>query len=318
MISLADQRVFMAFSPGPIEYGRMSSRDPYRRNTSSFLRQMISACPGAGVGLETRTEAGSARLQPAAYMTMTALGPRAYRAVVVFCLIGALLADGHDRQVRPVGTLPILAIFSFAGYLSRTNLRPVGVERVLALAASSKRSTVRLRRIAEERGALDRVATLAAHGVPAQRIFDAVAGEMARLLRADHLAINRVEPDHATTVVGQWAHPDVMHPLSGHWAVEHGTIEATVIRTGQPARGVDYDGNRATYVVVCPITVDGRIWGTVTHCLRSRPQPEGTEQRMLQFVQFVGAAMADSGSRAKLLAARARAVARSTTRSRRP
>jgi signal transduction histidine kinase len=316
-----------------------------------------SAGPDTGRGWGTQPGTRSAWLQRAADLALNVMGSWAYAGVIAcYLAVGALLVERYDPHPHEGAVLvpSILAIFLFTGYLTRAALHPVSrtapapakAQRDLlavpapkrspdeiralecafnTMAAAFETSRAQLRRLAEDQGVLHRVATVVSRGVPPGQVFDAIAGEMGRLLRADHMVFNRFEPDHTTTVVGHWTHPgvpDVMPPLEGHWPIQDGTVEATVFRTGQPARGADYvraktqigDWTRAhgiKYVVVCPVTVDGRTWGTVTHSLRSQPQPEGTEQRMLELVKLVGAAIANADSRAELAASRARLVAAS-------
>ena len=190
----------------------------------------------------------------------------------------------------------------------------------------------RLRRLADEQGALLRVATLVAEGAPSAAIISSVAKEMGCLLGADYVIINRYEPDRTSTLVGQWRRagvPDIMPPLGGRWPIEDGIVDATVARTGRPARFTDYAragteigawtrARGIKYAVACPIMVQGRVWGFAGNASSGpAPQPEDTEERMLRFMALVGTAIANAESRAELLAARARVVTASDAARRR-
>jgi signal transduction histidine kinase len=181
-----------------------------------------------------------------------------------------------------------------------------------------------LRRVADEQGALRRVATLVATGVSPTQVFDAVAAEVGHVLEADHSEIIRFESDDTARVVGYWNDPrvpKVMPPLNGHWPIESGTVTATVLTTERPARMKNYE--RATSaigiwshavgircVVGCPVKVEGRVWGAMLiHSLENEPMPGVTEDRMQEFVELVGTAIANAQSRSDLLASRARVVA---------
>jgi signal transduction histidine kinase len=192
------------------------------------------------------------------------------------------------------------------------------------MASALETSHDKLRQVAQEQGALRRIATLIARGVAPSEVFTAVAGEAGRVLGADHTVIVRYEPDNTVTAVGYWNHPrapKVMPPLDGHWPVEDGTVTAAVLRTGRPARKTDYEhatsaigiwarsvGTRC--VVGCPVNVEGRVWGAMfTHSLVTGVDPDVAEDRMSEFVGLVSTAIANAQARSDLLASRARVVA---------
>jgi signal transduction histidine kinase len=177
----------------------------------------------------------------------------------------------------------------------------------------------------EEQGALRRVATLVAGGVAPAKIFGAVAAEVGRVLRVDHTNLVRFEPDHTATVVGYWSDHrvrQIMPPLDGHWPIEHPSVTASVVATARPARmtaeeyeqatsaiGIWTRSHRIQCVVGCPVTVEGRLWGAMNLYCRTVPQSGVTEDRMLEFVQLVGMAIANAQNHSDLLASRARVVA---------
>jgi GAF domain-containing protein len=126
-----------------------------------------------------------------------------------------------------------------------------------------------LRRVAEEQGALRRVATMVARGVSPVMAFHTVAAELGRLLGADYTSINRYEPDATVSVVTVWCAPgvpEVLPPLGGRWPVGTNTAAAAALRTSKPARrasesvggelGVWLKANRIEHVVACPVTVE--------------------------------------------------------------
>lgn len=178
----------------------------------------------------------------------------------------------------------------------------------------------------EAQKALRRVATLVARGVSPRETFRAVAGEMARLLGADYVIVQRFGPQDTVTVVGHWSDPGVpqiMPPLGGRWPNEKGTVGEAVFRTGRTARIALTEDvhteigswlwlNGIRYVVSCPIQVEGRIWGTMTVLSRLiEPRPVVTEVRMIDFVELISAAVANSEAHSELIGSRARIVAAS-------
>jgi signal transduction histidine kinase len=141
---------------------------------------------------------------------------------------------------------------------------------------------------------------------------------------ADHTNIVRFEPDNTATVVGYWSDPcgpEVMPPpMDGRWPVEDGTVTGAVLATGRPARITDYEHATSALgiwarsmgircVAGCPVNVEGNIWGAMTMYSMVTEIPPGTEDRLLEFVELVGTAIANTQSRSDLLASRARVVA---------
>jgi signal transduction histidine kinase len=180
------------------------------------------------------------------------------------------------------------------------------------------------RALVEEQRALRRIATLVARGVPPSEVFAAVASEVGSVVGADHTNIVRYEPDNTATVVGYWSDPRAPRvmppPLDGHWPVEDGTVTGAVLATGRPARITDYQHATSAVgiwarsmgircVAGCPVNVEGNIWGAMTMYSLVTEIPSGTEDRLFEFVELVGTAIANAQSRSDLLASRARVVA---------
>jgi signal transduction histidine kinase len=297
--------------------------DALRRQFDGFTNAQRTFASG-----EERRSMAAAR-----QATMVAAGGAIGSVALIFLYTG--------YQLRVI-VRPVCRAARMAGKLERDDLTvrmpetSPGEIRMLegafnSMAASLEASRTELGRLVEEQSALRRVATLVARGGPPPEVFSAVAGEMGRLLGSDYMVINRHETDHTTTVVGHWTRPgapDVMPPLGGHWPVEDGTVEALVIRTGEPARRTDHIRTRTQIgewtrargiknIVVCPVMVEGRVWGTVTNFARAARQPEDTEARMLDFVELVGTAIANAESHAELVASRARVVTASDVTRRR-
>jgi signal transduction histidine kinase len=248
-------------------------------------------------------------------------------ALLVICLFVIYLTR---VIVRPVRRAAVVAGALAAGDLNvrmpETSPGEIGrlESQFNAMVDSLEASRGRLRQVADEQSALRRVATLVACGASPAEVFDAVAAEVGHVLGVDHTEIIRFECDDSARVVGYWSDPhtpSVMPPLGGHWPVEDGTVTAAVRDTERPARMRNYE--RATSaigrwaydagircVVGCPVKVEGRIWGAMlVHSLREDPLPGVTEARMREFLELVGAAIANAQSRSDLLTSRARVVA---------
>jgi signal transduction histidine kinase len=254
----------------------------------------------------------------------------AISAAAALLLIGFFIAYLTKVIIRPVRHAALVAGGLAGGDLTvrmpETSPGEIGLleSKFNTMVGSLEVSRDQLRRVADEQGALRRVATLVATGVSPSQVFDAVAAEVGHVLEADHSEIIRFESDDTARVVGYWNDPrvpKVMPPLNGHWPIESGTVTATVLTTERPARMKNYE--RATSaigiwshavgircVVGCPVKVEGRVWGAMLiHSLENEPMPGVTEDRMQEFVELVGTAIANAQSRSDLLASRARVVA---------
>jgi signal transduction histidine kinase len=180
----------------------------------------------------------------------------------------------------------------------------------------------RLRQIAEEQAALRRVATLVARGAATEEVFTAVAGEVGQLLPVDQASLCRYEPDGALTFVSQWGSVTDRFPVGSQWMLGGRNVGTLVFQTGRPAR-VDYntksssgpigDGIREVgfrSAIGTPIIVEDHLWGTISVAsLQERPLPADTEARLVSFTELVATAIANTESRAQLMASRARIVA---------
>jgi signal transduction histidine kinase len=166
---------------------------------------------------------------------------------------------------------------------------------------------------AQEQAALRRVATIVASSPISTEVFNTVAAEMGRIVGAESTTIERCEPDGTVTVVGSWRKagaPQLFMPGS-RLPVEDGSVSALVLRTGQPSRAARNDAVPAEGEVVgSPVVAEGRLWGAVIVCSAGPERlPEDTEERMFDFIELVGVAIAKAESRAELIASRARVVA---------
>ncbi|HEV7831027.1 MAG TPA: GAF domain-containing sensor histidine kinase [Pseudonocardiaceae bacterium] len=189
------------------------------------------------------------------------------------------------------------------------------------LATANAESREELRVLAEEQAALRRVATLVARGVSPAGVFSAVAQEVGRVLGADSTNIVRFDPDGTATVVASIGGQQSDQLLVGtRWKPEAPLATEAVSRTGRPARcddygqasGVSRDAIRRLGIrsgVAAPIVVEGRLWGAINVGTRGEHFPADAEQRMADFTELVGTAIANAQSRAELTASRARIVA---------
>ena len=171
--------------------------------------------------------------------------------------------------------------------------------------------------LVEEQAALKRVAVTVATESTAERVFDVVAEEVARLLGADAANLVSFGPRaEEGVIVGAWSEPGVQIPGDGTVIViARGSAIDRVARTGAPARlatddpGVPPELHErlvalgVTSLVAAPIVVSGEIWGalvvSVTRDLQLAPN---TEERIGQFASLVAVAIANAQAREQLAA----------------
>jgi signal transduction histidine kinase len=242
---------------------------------------------------------------------------------------GRLVADdsrgwlrGSRLDVPPGGGELVLpsgerAVAEPVGHEEAYVVRELGVRR-----AARRRPRDELRMLADERDALRRLATAAAHNVPPTEIFAAVADEIGPLLGADDAAVVRFEPDGTATIVAR-AGPFVRELATGtNVQLDDSLVITKVFRTGRSARTDRPDHSAATgaiaeylrrvgnrSAVASPIVVDDRLWGTLVASSNRRPLPADSEQRMANLTELVGLVIANAESRAELTASRARVLA---------
>jgi PAS domain S-box-containing protein len=183
-----------------------------------------------------------------------------------------------------------------------------------------RQAEAELERLVEKQGALRRIATLVVRGVPPAEVFAAVAEELERLVGAQATTVGRLEPDGTMTIVGSGGSAREHMPAGTRLELQPGMVLAEVARTGYAARVADYshatgfaaEVTRATAIrcsVAVPIMVQGSVWGSMGAGTTGRPFPADTEQRMVEFTQLVGTAVASIQARDELAASRGRIVA---------
>jgi PAS domain S-box-containing protein len=193
-----------------------------------------------------------------------------------------------------------------------TEARLADFTELLATAIANAESRDAVERLADEQAALRRVATLVAEGTAPERVFAAVAEEVGLFLGVDVVNIVRHERGLATAVAS-WSGIGGTIPLGKVLPLQGPSIMATVARSGRSHRIDDYWDvpDAVTYVVEgvpilragvgVPITVEGRVWGTVVALTASPgPLPAGTEKRLAEFTELVATAIANAESRESL------------------
>jgi PAS domain S-box-containing protein len=182
-----------------------------------------------------------------------------------------------------------------------------------------RRSEAHARALATEQAALRRVATLVAQGASPDKVFSAVADEVAGIIDIPVVGVHRYEADATFTTLGIAG--DTNFTVGSRWPIEDDGIAGMILATGRPSRRDDYtsmpgplgDAVREDLIVSTagvPIVVQGSIWGFMVAAAKpGRPIPTDTEARLARFTELVATAVSNATTRSELIASRARIVA---------
>src|SRR6185437_172328 len=200
-----------------------------------------------------------------------------------------VVAAGYQRPPLPADTLDRLAVFT----------------ELVATAIANSDARTEIERLAGEQAALRRVATLVARGAETEEVFAAVAREVAEVMHLPVAAVQRYEDDDTTTVTAAWS--DRAHPFQPgtRWPYHASGLGGRVRQTGRTGRVKDYSNRRGAFaaqarelglqsVAGAPIIVDGTVWGLVTIASTDGPLPDQTEDRLAEFTELVGTAIANA------------------------
>jgi PAS domain S-box-containing protein len=223
-------------------------------------------------------------------------------------LLPAMRADGSEFPVEIAISRPDLpGPPVFTGFLRDVTER--------------QRNELALRALADEQAALRRVATTVASEADPARVFEVVTEEVGRLLGADTANMIRYEPDETAVVTGGWSTGGAGNvPVGTSGDLEGPTVASKIWRSGRPERVDDYSelsGGLADVLrdlgfrssVGAPIRLGGRLWGAVVvSTVAETPFPPDAEQRIADFAELVGIALANAEARQELADSRARIV----------
>ncbi len=173
---------------------------------------------------------------------------------------------------------------------------------------------------ARQQTALRRVATLVARGVPPSEVFSAVVAELASCLDSRNASLFRYEPDGTALLLALADERVQKMPVGERFSLDGEDIVAMVRHDGRVVRMDSHDhaaGSAAARIralglcsaVGAPIVVGNQVWGAAV-AGSSRPDafPPGAEQRVSDFADLIGIAIANVLARAELTASRARIV----------
>jgi signal transduction histidine kinase len=258
--------------------------------------------PWPGVMLQVRETGRPARLEDYAHST----GPTTARlqAARIHSGVGVpIIVDG-----RIWGATIALAT---GGALLPEGIedRLAGFTDLVATAISNTQVSHDLHRLADEQGALRRVATLVAQGAEAHGVFDAVCEETGRLLGATSVNLAHFTQDGFNLTMAGWSLRDTHVPTGTRLPLDGETINVLVWTQGAPARFESYEGASGELAALirergikseigAPVRVAGEVWGALfAGWDTGDPPPVGMEFRLASFAELIGTAVANTQSR---------------------
>jgi signal transduction histidine kinase len=185
--------------------------------------------------------------------------------------------------------------------------------QLAASAIASLQAREELRALADQQGALRRVATLVAQSAEPRAVFTAVAVEAARILRVGAVSLIRYDAETGmlTKIFGTHGKRAAV-PDGGQWPLADGPEAALVVATGQPARIDDWTSLpgpvAARHVeqgfgqaVAAPIIVDGAIWGVISAFGEAGEiLPPACELRLADLTHLMASAISNAQARDEL------------------
>jgi signal transduction histidine kinase len=179
----------------------------------------------------------------------------------------------------------------------------------------------RLSGLANQQGALRRVATLVAEGAPTELIFGTATEEAGHLLRVDVAMLYHNESDGTLHVAASWDRTGPPGPVGRSTTVVERTADTRAGELGPPERSKRFVGISASVAravreagansaVGTPVAVEGRFWGImIVASTKRRPLPGHTQSHLAAFANLVAVSIANAESRAEVAASRARVMA---------
>lgn len=179
---------------------------------------------------------------------------------------------------------------------------------------SAAEARLELRTLADEQGALRRVAELAARGAALDAVFAAAAREASALFDGSPASLARYTDSGDAEVVAVTNSPA---PLGLRIPLTDDTGTGVVHRTGRAYRVQDFTVTSLADVaadlgvrsaVTVPVTVEGHVWGALSVASTGPPVPPDAVDRLAPFADLAAAAIATAQTRDELLASRARVL----------
>jgi diguanylate cyclase (GGDEF)-like protein len=294
----------IALVAGALSWGLVQALAvPWRRVPGWLLH--VSALAGFAVVAVLVASTGASRSPGWIYLFFVAVfaayffpapAALAYLAGCVLVQAAPLVYDRHWSSTDFVAELVAAAAAYFAFGAT-----------VLVGKAHMRRHRAQAELLAAEQAALRRVATAAIQGEAAEAIYDLVASEAARLLRAGAAGVLRFDGDRAT-VMGSWADEEEWRYKPGATIpVDPGSDLARARALGAPVRiaghllgspiaRVGYSAS-----IIAPVLIDDHAWGALA-VAAANPSGLGVgdERKLTEFGALLASVISSLDERATL------------------
>jgi signal transduction histidine kinase len=233
---------------------------------------------------------------------------RIAREAATDCAVGVpIVVDGTTWGA-------LVAVSPEPGPLAAESIARLGdFSQLAASVIASVQAREELRALADQQGALRRVATLVAQSAEPRAVFTAVAVEAARILGVGAVSLIRYDAEAGmlTKIYGTHGKRAAV-PDGGQWPLDDGPEAALVVATGRPARIDDWTilpGPVAArhvaqgfgQAVAAPIIVDGAIWGLISAFGEANEiLPPDCEMRLADFTHLMASAISNAEARDEL------------------
>ncbi|HTJ31963.1 MAG TPA: GAF domain-containing sensor histidine kinase [Dactylosporangium sp.] len=224
----------------------------------------------------------------------------------------------YMKPTHPVGSPSIDDISEAALYLALA----VAIGELVSVAQRREvASEARRGVLADQQAALRRVATLVARNATPAEVFAAVAAAVGEVLHADLAVVARYEMDASATMLATWQRSPVELQAPANYPLGGNDVSTMVFQSRRPARMDDFSHVSSVIGVAvrqaairvsvgAPIIVDQRLWGVA---IASSRNPDAfaadVEDRISEFTELLASSIANTESRAELVASRARIIA---------
>lgn len=200
-------------------------------------------------------------------------------------LVEAMQAGADDFLVKPL-------------QVERLEAAVLAAERITSLHARLASSENRSRELAEEQGAVVRIASSVAAGVAPEIVFADVAREAAHLAGATTAGLWRFQ-DTEATLAGSWG--DELVVQGATVTPDFGGALGQVMGYGLSMRVDDERADGGFSTVGAPVYLLGEVWGAVVAARPvENPLPAHAQDRVARFAEYVAVAVSNAEVRRRV------------------
>jgi DNA-binding NarL/FixJ family response regulator len=232
-------------------------------------------------------------------------------------MTGAILRIAQSSDVDQLVATPIVVGGALWGLLAavstidstwdgRARALLGGFCQLAASALANAEARAEERKLAEQQGALRRVATLVAQGARPEQVFDAITEQASQVLGVDAIALGSYDATiRMFTQMAATPGRRLVVANGEQWSLDESHLGALMVSTGRPARIDDwapltgriaerYRESGFEQSASAPILIEGSVWGFIqAYGERDKTLPLGCEERLAEFTQLMATAIAN-------------------------